>query len=174
MTRVRRGRLAPALAVALALVVGTGACADTKAKERAAATSKVGAVPAGVVPSELLGLTVTPETVQGDEASKKSYVDAVSLYGLREGDELKATLQLSRFNEAAKPETAKFRGSILNRIGGTRPKKFRMGDVDVYFTTATKQTLAVWFRGDHLFVLAAREDYDRPRSLVRAALEVKP
>lgn len=171
MIRNRRRHQAAALLVgALAL----GGCADTEAKERSAATSEVEAIPPDALPSQLLGLAVTPETVEGVEAQKKSYVEAVSLFGLREGEQLKATLQVSRFNEAAKPESAKFRGSVLNRIGGARPRRFRMGETDVHFTTATKQTLAVWFKGDYLFVLAARDDFNRPRSLVREALQVQP
>lgn len=171
VSAARRGVAAAVLASTIVL----GACADTEAKERAAVTTDVQSLPGDLVPSSLLGLAVTPEKVEGVEAAKRAYVEAVSLYGLREGEQLKATLQVSRFNEAAKPETAKFRSSILSKIGGSRPRQFRMGDTVVHFTTATKQTLAVWFRGDYLFVLAARDDYERPRTLVREALvKVQP
>lgn len=168
MTSASRRRTAGV--AALAAVLALGGCADTEAKERSAVSATVEGLPADLVPESLLGLAVTTEAVEGVSAAKRSYVDAAGLYGLREGDQLKATLQVSRFNEAAKPETAKFRASILNRIGGTRPQPYRMGDTVVHFTTATKQTLAVWFRGDYLFVLAARDDYGTPRSLVREAL----
>ena len=53
------------------------------------------------------------------------------------------------------------------------PRRVRMGKAQVYFTTATKQTVAVWFTGDRLYVLSIREDYPFPRSLVRATLEAE-
>jgi hypothetical protein len=42
----------------------------------------------------------------------------------------------------------------------------------VWLTTATKQTVAAWFVDETMYVLSIREDYPRPRTLVRAALEL--
>ena len=50
----------------------------------------------------------------------------------------------------------------------------RLGASTVYLTTGTKQSIAVWFKGRYLFVLATRADYDEPRTLLRKALEIQP
>ncbi|MGH9040257.1 MAG: hypothetical protein ACRDZ3_08500, partial [Acidimicrobiia bacterium] len=63
---------------------------------------------------------------------------------------------------------------VVNQIGSARPRTFRLGKRTVYLTTGTKQSIAVWFKGPHMFVLASRSDYDQPRSLLRAVLEIKP
>ncbi|MEY2569078.1 MAG: hypothetical protein QOE35_3607 [Actinomycetota bacterium] len=165
-------RRATSALVALAALAGAGACTDVKAAERAAATTKVKPIDAGKIPSEILGLKVSPETVKDLSSSHGAYVDQAALYGLRQGDLLEATLQLTRFNDAAKPTQRDFQQRIIAKLGGSVPRPVRMGTQTVYFTTAAKQTLAIWFKGRMLYVLSAREDYAFPRSLVRAALEI--
>ncbi|HEY3241567.1 MAG TPA: hypothetical protein VGL92_18545, partial [Acidimicrobiia bacterium] len=90
------------------------------------------------------------------------------------GDLVQATLQVSRFAEGARSQESDFRQSVVNQIGSARPRTFRLGKRTVYLTTGTKQSIAVWFQGRYLFVLASRSDYDEPRTLLRAALEIKP
>jgi hypothetical protein len=49
-----------------------------------------------------------------------------------------------------------------------------MGDHQVYLTTGRRQSVAVWWKGRHLFILSSREEFETPRSLLRAALEIEP
>ena len=62
---------------------------------------------------------------------------------------------------------------MVQQIGSTVPRIFRMGDRTVYVTTGRRQSIAVWFEERHLFILATREEYDQPRTLLREALEIK-
>ena len=50
----------------------------------------------------------------------------------------------------------------------------RVGDRAVYLTTGRRQSVAVWWDDSYLFVLSSREDYETPRALLRAALEIEP
>lgn len=128
-----------------------------------------------LLPSELLGLSVQAEDISGTIASEQqTYVEATTLYSLRSDELLQATLQVSRFNSDADADSPKFRSSLLNQIGGSRPRSVRLGRDTVYLTSGTKQQLATWFRGEHLLILATREDYPMPKSLLRRALEVQP
>lgn len=162
---------AGAVMAAAALLLGS-ACADTKSVERKAAT-KVQSLPTATIPSELLGLTVAPEQVHELNDTANAYVDHAALFGLRKGELLEATFQISQFNPHADASDPKFRQRVLGKIGGTLARKARMGSEDVYFTAAAKQVIAVWFRGRSFFILSIREDFPFPRTLVRAALEVQ-
>jgi hypothetical protein len=127
------------------------------------------------LPADLLGLKLAPEDVAEDLAKvPATFVDGMSLYSLRRDDLVMATLQVSRFNDGADVESEKFRQTVVNQIGSTAPRAVRLGGETVYLTTGTKQSLGVWFKGRHLFVLATRADYDEPRTLLRKALEIKP
>lgn len=169
------GRRAALLAFAItAALSGLAGCANTEAIERQAASETVGTIPPGVVPSDLLGLQVTSEQVSSVMESKDAYVDSVALYGLRKGDLLQGTLQVSHFNEEAQADSARFRRAVIGKIGGAVPRRYRLGDDEVWFTSATKQLVAAWFKGDNFFILSTREDYATPRALVRKALEIEP
>jgi hypothetical protein len=167
---MKLARAAAVLAVA-SLLLGS-ACADTKSAERDAAT-KVKALPPAAMPAELLGLTVAPEQVHELSDAANAYVDQAALFGLRKGELLEATFQISRFNSHAQPQDPKFRQRVLANVGGSLARKARMGDDEVYFTSAAKQVIAVWFRGRSLFIMSIREDFPFPRTLVRAGLEVQ-
>ena len=177
MIPIRRRALAGVLAVA-GLAATLGACGgggDDAFAEQALAGTEIQAVEGDLLPPEFLGLAVAKEDVAGSLAStKRSYVEATSLYSLRDGDLLQATLQVSRFTAKAEHSTPAFRNSLLNQIGGTRPRTVRVGDDTVYLTSGTKQQLAVWFRDRYMLILATREDYPTPRTLIREALQVEP
>lgn len=171
----RARRAAGAFAVLAVAGFLTAGCANGDAAAAAASTRKIKQLPADVVPSELLGLKSAQEDMTETLTNvRRSYVDGVGLYSFRQGDLLEATLQVSRFNDNADVGDARFRQTLLSQIGGTIPKPVRVGEDTVYLTSATKQTIAVWFRGRNLLVLAVREDYPQPRALLRAALEIRP
>jgi hypothetical protein len=172
------GRAAAAVLVAGLSAASLGACGggeDRAFADQSVAGKDIRTVEGDLLPEEFLGLKVAKEDVSGAlVTSKRSYVEATTLYSLRSGDLLQATLQVSRFTPDSDHETAKFRNSLLNQIGGTRPRTVRVGDRTLYLTTGTKQQLAVWFRGRYMLILATREDYPTPRTLIRKALQVNP
>ena len=59
-------------------------------------------------------------------------------------------------------------------MGGVVPKKVHLGHDVVYLTAGNQQRISVWFRGRYLFVLATRDDFDQPRTLLRQALDITP
>lgn len=123
---------------------------------------------------EILGLEVAGEDVTEKIAGvERSYLNGMALYSLRENDIVKATLQIGRFNDDAEYRTSNFRRAIVNQIGGVRPQTVRLGDETVFLTKGTKQDITVWFRDRYMFVLAVRDDYEYPRSLIREALEIE-
>ena len=141
--------------------------------EKVGAT-KVEVFDASIVPAQLGGLTVSVEEVGGATQVKDPFVEAVGLYSLREAELLQGTLQVSRFAENADSEQARFRSSVVQQVGSTVPKAYRMGDRTVYLTAGKRQSIAVWFEGRYFFVLSMREEFERPRALLREALEIEP
>ncbi len=161
-----------ALALAVAVLAG---CGRSDAAVDPVAGKKVKVLELSSLPPEVLGLAVQREDVAGSVAKVSStFIDALGLWSLRSDDLVQATLQVSRFSEGARVEEADFRQSVVNQIGSARPRTFRLGKRTVYLTTGTKQSLAVWFKGAYLFVLASRSDYDQPRTLLREVLEIEP
>lgn len=162
-------------AAVLLIAALLGACGAPDVSDQSTAGKDITSVADDLLPGELLGLSVTAEDISGTVASEqRSYVEATSLYSLRSDDLLQATLQVSRFNEHADATSTGFRRSLLTQIGGSRPRQVRVGEDDVYLTSGTKQQLAIWFRGEHLLILATREDYPMPKTLLRRTLEVRP
>ena len=162
------------LVLALAAAVLAG-CGRSDAAVDPVAGKKVKVLEVATLPAEILGLAVQKEDVAGSVAKVNStFIDGLGLWSLRSDDLVQATLQVSRFSDGARFEDSEFRQSVVNQIGSARPRTFRLGTRTVYLTTGTKQSIAVWFKGRHLFVLASRADYDQPRTLLRAALEIKP
>ena len=159
----------------LAIALLAGACGDgPSASAEATAARDIEQLPPDLLPSEILGLTVQREDMsEALQGARLSYVDEVGLYSLRRDDLLQATIQVSRFNDNANAEDAGFRRTLLSQVGGSVPKQITVGDDTVYLTTGTKQTIAVFFRGRTMVVLAIREDYDQPRTLTREALELE-
>ncbi len=162
---------AAALVLALAGLAGCGS--DSSAEGTAG--KKVEVLGVSSLGSELSGLAVQKEDVAPNVSRvDDAFIDGLGLYSLRSDELVQATLQVSRFNSEAHPEKKEFRQAVVNQIGATSPRPFRLGKRTVYLTTGTKQSIAVWFSGRHMFVLASRSDYDEPRTLLRKALELKP
>jgi hypothetical protein len=161
-----------ALALAAAALAG---CGRSDAAVDPVAGKKVKVLELASLPPEILGLAVQKEDVAGSVAKVNStFIDGLGLWSLRSDDLVQATLQVSRFSDGARFDESEFRQSVVNQIGSARPRTFRLGNRTVYLTTGTKQSIAVWFKGRHMFVLASRSDYDEPRTLLRKALEIKP
>ena len=119
-------------------------------------------------------MQVQPEDVSKTLSQlKRSWAEAVGLYSFRREELVQATLQVNRFNDNAKYEESGFRRQILQQIGGVAPREIQVGDEDVFVTQSTKQTLAIWFEGEHLFILSIRQDFEKPRTLLRSALELE-
>jgi hypothetical protein len=175
----RRRLLGAVLATA---VLAAGGCGRSDGGPEPTAGKKVKQLEMALLPGELVGLQIRREDVSATVADvDATYLSGLGLWSLRAapdapGDDglLQATLQVSRFNAAARPESNEFRQTVVNQIGSSKPKALRLGRRTVYLTTGTKQAIAVWFKKDHLFVLASRADYEEPRNLLRAALEVEP
>jgi hypothetical protein len=159
-----------ALVVGGALVLAPACGAEPK---KVGAT-KVVPFDASIVPAQLAGLAVAPEAIGGATEVKNPFVEGVGLYSLRAGELLQGTLQVSRFTADANSEKARFRASVVQQIGSTVPKPYRMGERTVFLSTGKRQSIAVWFEGRYFFVLSTRDDFDRPRALLREALEIKP
>lgn len=164
-------KLSALLAVAgLALT----ACGRSEARVQPTAGERVQRLELSSLPSQLLGLTVQQEDVAETLTRVNSaFVDGLVLYSLRSDDLVQATLQVSRFGEGARYTQAEFRQTVVNQIGSSKPRAFRLGERTVHLTTGTKQSIAVWFQGRYMFVLASRADYDQPRTLLRKALELR-
>lgn len=126
------------------------------------------------LPSQIVGLNVAEEKVtEALESFRPSYVAGAALYSLRgDKDLVQATLQIARFRDEPRNKSNDFRQSILTQFGSTRPRVTRMGDVVVYRTTQTKQTVAIWFDDLDWYLLSIRDEFDRPRTLMRETLEI--
>jgi len=157
----------------VALVVVAGCGADTASVGNPVAGKEISTISSTRLPDQVLGLNVTSEDVSDQLATEdRAFVNEVSLFGLREKDLLKATLQISRFNADAKLDKAAFRNRILRDIGKTVPQAVRLGTKTVHVTTGNRQTIAVWFQGDEMMILSVRSDYDQPRTLLRKLVEL--
>lgn len=168
MSRRFRGARAGALAVSAALALG--ACGGGDGDPEPVAITEL---EPGFLPRTLGGLAVVQEDMgPALEGLQRPYVDAVGLWSVRnEDDVLQATIQISSFTDDA-PLDDDFRRAVISQIGTTTPKEFRMGDQAVWITAADRQSVAVWFAGDRLMVLSARDDFVAPRKLLREALEL--
>ena len=170
----RGGGRRAALFVLLAVSATTTACGGSSAAEHATPAKRITTFDQNLLSSEILGLAVRQEDISKTTGDEKSYVDRLSLYSLRRGDLLQATFQVSRFNSRADYDSAEFRGRLLNRLGGARPRTLRVGDKTVHVSSSNRQQLAIWFKDRHMFVLAWREEYEQPRSLLREMLKLSP
>ncbi len=144
------------------------------AEPKEVGAKKVEKLDPSIVPTELQGLKVSPEEIGGATEVKSPFVEKVGLFSLRQGELLQGTLQVSKFAANADSEKSRFRLSVVQQIGSTVPKPYRMGDRTVYLTAGKRQSIAVWFEGPHFFVLSTRDDFGQPRALLRSALEIKP
>lgn len=127
------------------------------------------------LPAEMLGLRVAKEDMAEVLTDvDRSYLDGLGLFSMRRGDLLEATLQVSRFNKEADHDDPDFRARLIQQIGNAQAREARLGDRTVHLTRGTKQQIAVWFNDNYMFVLAIRDDFEQPRTLLRELLGVRP
>ena len=162
------------IAIAVAAVLLTG-CVQETVSTKGTPGSAVKPLGTSVVPPTMLGLAVKQEDVKAALAeSRSSYVTALSLYSLRKGKLLQATLQVSKVDQETVDTVPNFETAVAQSIGGTVPRIAKIGDDRVFVTRGNRQRLSVWFRGAYMFVLSTRDDYTQPRTLLRTALAIDP
>lgn len=159
-------KLVSSLLLAVGLLLSSCGGNESQAQERVPA-------PRVAIPTQLLGLQVAPEDVSAQvKGIERSYLNSVGMFSFREDDLLRATLQVGRFNNAARPQSASFRRSIIGLIGSSKPQELRLGDVMVSSTSGTEQDVYVWFSDNGLFVLSVHTDYEFPRTLLRKIVDL--
>ena len=164
----------PHLGLLAAVLLLTGCVQETVSPKGTPGTA-VTPLGASVLPPTMLGLTVKQEDVKEALAeSRSTYVTALSLYSLRKGKLLQATLQVSKVDQKTVDTVPNFQTAVAQSIGGTVPRIAKIGDDRVFVTRGNRQRLSVWFRGAYMFVLSTRDDYTQPRTLLRTALAIDP
>lgn len=164
-----------AAGVAGAILLAASGCGGTDAATAAADERVIAPLVASPVPPSLNGLTVAEEDIAETLAgAKRPYLEAAALYSLREGEALQATLQVGSFIPEPRYRTDAFHQTLADRIADGRAPKVRMGDDAVWLTSGDRQSVAIWFRGDYMFVLSARDEYTGARTLLREALGIAP
>jgi hypothetical protein len=123
-------------------------------------------------PPTVNGLKVTRENVASVHSKRKQYLTHIELFSLRRGKQLEATLQVGTFERSAPVRSLTFQRGVAGQVGATVPVEQRIAGTTVFVTQAKKLAVAVWFRGSQLYVLSIRTDYDTPKSLIRAVLEL--
>jgi hypothetical protein len=132
------------------------------------AGAHVQALEADRLPTELLGMTTRREDVGAALAQfRPAYAEAAALYSFRTDDLVQATLQIARFLPTERYRSPEFQRTVVNQLGTSAPQTSVMGSRTVYRTSGTKQTVAVWFDGARMYLLAIRDDFTRPRALTR-------
>jgi hypothetical protein len=130
-----------------------------------------------LTPATMGGLTVGREDPCGDFQSSNTAraLNGVALFSLREPTQLLiATLEVGRFAPSAPIGDAGFRDGVISQIGSTAPQPLWLDGHEVFATSTTGLTLICWFKGRYMFVLAVRNNYDQPKSILRDALKVNP
>lgn len=145
---------------------GSSGAAPVVGAERA----KVG----DAVPATIAGLTAQEEDVSGPlkEAGDRAYVSDVRLWSLREGDRLRATVEVARFDPDAPTEDEGFRRSVTAQLKGAAPRQRKVGDDLVFVSGSTQQVFYAWFRGVHLVLVAIPTETTGGRTILREALQV--
>jgi hypothetical protein len=172
----RDGGLLPAVCVVVALVALLAGGCGTAAFGEGVAGKAIKPLDKAVVSGSVIGLRVSEEDIAGAVRKfQRSYADRVSMYGFRgDNDLLEATLQVSRFNDATKLKSSRFRAGLVTQIGEANPQVLRVDDVDIQVTRAHGQRLYLWVSGRYVLVLSVRDDFKRPRDLLRNLASVKP
>lgn len=125
------------------------------------------------IPDQILGLKVTSEDVTEQvEEVERPYLDAVSMFSLREEDLLRATFQVSRFNRLGRPGSASFRRQVTAQMGGSVTEELRVEDLVVYTTSGAQQNVYAWIEDRGFFVLSVHEDFEFPRTLLRRVVNL--
>ena len=129
------------------------------------------------MPDKVLDLKVKAEDANGVVSQEKGSLASqeIGFYSLRRADNfLQATIEIVRFRPDSGYQSSDFQGGLVDQIGLTRPQTLRVGSVMVHVSASKGLANAIWFRGPFMFVLAIRSEFDRPKSLLRAALDLNP
>lgn len=159
---------------ALLVAASLAACGDRPSASEVG-VRRIRPLSSVAIPQELAGLRVEREDVSAALAKfRTGYVKEAALYSARTPqDVVQATLQVGLLQPGERYSSSAFRRTFVNQVGGTTPKATRMGEITVWRTTGTKQVVAIWFRGRHLFLLSVREEFDRPRTMIREAVGIR-
>lgn len=157
----------------LVLILLLGACEG--GREKAAEVREAQIEPVTIeLPDQILGLKVTEEDVSSSlEALKgRTYLESLGLFSMREGDLLRATLQVGRFNSLARARSKEFRREIAGLAGA--PEELRLGTAEVSQISGNQQTSYIWFESNGFFVLTVHRDFPFGRTLLRKLIEMDP
>lgn len=167
-SRTSLNRPAAVLAGALALSGVLSACGQS----HPAAPEPENVVAIGSLPAKAGGYDVKAEDVSGQlkEAGRRAYVTGVKLWSLREGDYLRATVEVARFAADAPVDEAHFRATVATQVATSNPILHRVGDHEVYVTTGERQVYYVWFRGRDMLLLTVPATTPGRRALLRSLL----
>jgi len=150
--------------------------ATANSRSTPSGSNAAGKVRADAVPPSLLGLASKPEDVSRPmkQAGAKAYVSDIRLWSLREGDRLRATVEVGRFSADA-PDSASFRAHVAEQVGSAAARPRRIGQQFVYVSAGNRQVFYLWYRGQSFVLLGVPADAGIGRSLLRVAIaEVKP
>lgn len=165
-----RARAVFACAAAVAFLLSS--CASEEAGTSQVAVRR--ASPTINFPSQILGLSVTTEDVAKKVSeAKRPYLDSLAVVGMRDGELLRATLQVGRFNSLARPGSQRFRQRVIGQVGSKRPVTARVEKTTVYITSGNKQNIFIWFEGKGFYVLNTHSEYLFPRTLLRRILRIE-
>lgn len=160
------------LVASMALALVLAACGG--ASDASEPTATPGASELGL-PTRLLGLDLVEEDISEKlQEVDASYFSSLSLFGFRADDEertLRATLQVGRFNDLARPEDPAFIRRIVGQVGASVPEEIRLGDHPVFMSIGQSHYTFLWFSGEWMYVLTSRDDYPFFRTMLRRLVE---
>ena len=157
------------LALFAILIVSNTACKSSQQE-----SGPVGPVSVEV-PSQILGLSVIQEDVTGQVLpfKNRSYLDTFGLFSMREGDLLRATLQMGRFGQAAEEGDDIFRRQIIGLMGTSTPREILVGDQTVWSSIGTQQSVFAWFNGRGFYVLTVHKEFPFELTLLRKLMSLE-
>lgn len=135
------------------------------------------AVAASAVPGELGGLAAQPEDVEGqfEQVASRAWLSDVKMWSLRQGSELRATVQVGSIARDAELDDEDFRAEVINGVGTTAPRPRLIASRPVWITSGNNQTLAIWFHGAYMVLASVSKDHPQDLGLLRSIVSgVKP
>jgi hypothetical protein len=159
-------------AVLLAGALLTVACSSDEPEAAGNVTARRSAAR---LPEKILGLEVHEEKIgQNITDVQRTYLRSIGLFSFREGEELlRATLQVSEFNDVAPNERERFRDSVIGQLGTSVPVELRVGDDKLFLAAGGEQSIYAWFDELGFYALSVRSDYPFPRTMVRKLLNME-
>jgi hypothetical protein len=159
---------APVLLAGLLLLSACGSNRPVGGK-----ASQVKLLPASLLPATLAGLAVHAEDVQASlKTSSRTYADGIALFSLRKDGLIQATMQVTHLRTDARLGDSGFERGVAQLVGSGSGTPIRVGERQVYGSTANTGSQNVWFAGRYLFVLTIRKTYVKPREVIEAATAV--